>query len=114
MSFENTVILITDYGMGRGEPALQQTLIAKYLELLHQNGKFPAAICLYSEGVKLAASGSPVINQLKRLEEKGVRLILCAVCLTYYGLTDKIEVGIIGGMTDIIEAQVRADKVITI
>jgi len=29
-------------------------------------------------------------------------------------LADQVQVGIVGGMTDIIEAQIRAEKVITI
>lgn len=45
---------------------------------------------------------------------KGVRLIICSTCLNYLNLTDKVQVGIVGGMTDIIEAQRRADKVITL
>jgi len=58
--------------------------------------------------------GSPLIEQLKALEAKGVHLILCSTCLNHYGLLDKVQVGIIGGMTDLIEAQWRADKVITL
>ncbi|TES88876.1 MAG: hypothetical protein E3J88_06785 [Anaerolineales bacterium] len=46
--------------------------------------------------------------------EKGVRVVGCGTCLTYFGLTDKVQVGIVGGITDIIEAQWRAEKVITI
>jgi hypothetical protein len=30
------------------------------------------------------------------------------------GLADQVQVGIVGGMPDIIEAQIRADKVITL
>jgi hypothetical protein len=41
-------------------------------------------------------------------------LVLCSTCLEYYGLLDQVEVGIVGGMTDIIEAQWRAEKVITL
>jgi sulfur relay (sulfurtransferase) complex TusBCD TusD component (DsrE family) len=48
------------------------------------------------------------------MEEKGVRLIICSTCLHYFGLTDKVRVGIVGGMPDIIEAQTRAGKVITL
>jgi sulfur relay (sulfurtransferase) complex TusBCD TusD component (DsrE family) len=58
--------------------------------------------------------GSPLIEQLKALEAKGVHLILCSTCLNHYGLPDKVQVGIIGGMTDLIEAQWQADKVITL
>jgi len=55
-----------------------------------------------------------VLGQLKALEEKGVRLIVCSTCLEYFNLVDKVKVGIVGGMTDIIEAQMKAEKVITL
>jgi hypothetical protein len=34
--------------------------------------------------------------------------------LAYYNLTEKVQVGIVGGMTDIIEAQRLASKVISL
>jgi len=43
-----------------------------------------------------------------------VRLILCSTCLGYFNLSDQVWVGIAGGMTDIIEAQRRPGKVISI
>jgi hypothetical protein len=41
-------------------------------------------------------------------------LIVCSTCLNYFNLTDKVQVGIVGGMGDILEAQIKADKVITL
>jgi hypothetical protein len=38
----------------------------------------------------------------------------CSTCLNYFGLTDKVEIGIVGGMGDIIEAQRRAEKIISL
>jgi sulfur relay (sulfurtransferase) complex TusBCD TusD component (DsrE family) len=111
---KDTVILVTNNGMGKGDPVLQLKLAAKYFELLSQNAHPPAAICFYTDGVKLAVTGSPVLEQLKALEAKGVRLILCSTCLDFYGLTSEVQVGIVGGMPDIIEAQTKAAKVITI
>jgi hypothetical protein len=110
----DTVILITRNGMGDAEPELQQKLILNYLKLLDQNQFLPAAICFYANGVFLAVEGSPVLDSLRSLESKGVRLILCSTCLNYYHLTEKVQAGIIGGMTDILEAQRRAGKVISI
>ena len=110
----DTVILITRNGMGEGEPALQQKLIQTYLKLLDENDIHPAAICFYTEGVRLVVEGSPVLDTLKALESRGVRLVLCSTCLNYYNLADQVRVGIVGGMTDILEAQMRAGKVITI
>lgn len=111
---QNTVIQITDNGMGKGDQALQHKLVVKYLELIQMNDKLPNAITFYTDGVKLVIEGSPVLEQLRALEGKGVRLIVCSTCLDHYGLSDKVRVGIVGGMTDIIEAQVKAEKVISL
>jgi selenium metabolism protein YedF len=113
-NMENTVVQITNNGMGKGDPALQHKLIVKYLELIQMNASLPNAITFYTDGVKLVVEGSPALEQLHALESKGVRLIICSTCLEYYGLTKKVQVGVVGGMTDIIEAQVKAEKVISI
>jgi hypothetical protein len=109
-----TVILVTRNGMGESEPALQLKLVATYFKLLDENNILPAAICFYTAGVRLVVEGSPVLETLASLEAKGVRLILCSTCLGYYNLSGQVRVGIVGGMTDILEAQRRADKVISI
>lgn len=111
---KDTVIQITRYGMGTGDQELQLKLVGKYLELIKANESLPAVICLYTDGVRLAVSGSPVLEGLRALEAAGVRLILCNTCLEHYGLAGQVQVGIVGGMTDIIEAQVKGAKVITI
>ena len=111
---KDTIILITNNGMGKADLALKHKLAAKYFELLIQSTNLPAAICFYTEGVKLTVTGSPVLEQLKGLETKGVRLISCSTCLDFYGLSGQTQVGIVGGMGDIIEAQTKAAKVITI
>jgi hypothetical protein len=100
--------------MGDAEPALQQKLAGTYLKLLDEHNILPAAICFYTDGVRLAVEGSPVLDVLKSLEGKGVRLILCSTCLNYFNLTDQVQVGIVGGMTDILEAQRQAGKVISL
>ena len=110
----DTVILVTNNGMGQADEALQHKLFQTYLKLLDDSHTLPAVICFYTEGVKLVTTGSPVIAELKALEAKGVHLVICSTCLNHYNLQDQVEVGIVGGMTDIIEAQWRAGKVITL
>jgi selenium metabolism protein YedF len=110
----NTVIQITNDGMGNTDKQLQHKLIKTYLSLLKENGELPSAICFYTDGVKLVVEGSPVLSELKSLQNEGVYLISCQTCLDYFDLSDKVQVSIVGGMTDIIEAQFRADKVINI
>jgi hypothetical protein len=111
---KDTVILVTDNGMGKADENLQLTLISKYLDLLLQSESLPVVIGFYTEGVKLVCEGSPVLEQLHALETKSVRLIICSTCLSYYALREKVRVGIVGGMGDILEAQINAEKVITL
>jgi sulfur relay (sulfurtransferase) complex TusBCD TusD component (DsrE family) len=111
---KDSIILVTNNGMGTADLALQHKLAIKYFELLTQNNELPSAVCFYTDGVKLTVIDSPVLDQLKVLETKGVRLLICSTCLDYFGIKDKVQVGIISGMPDIIEAQTKASKVITI
>ena len=111
---KDAVVLGTINDMGRADEKLQLTLIGKYFDLLLQNGNLPAAICFYTDGVKLICEGSPVTGQLRTLESKKVRLIICSTYLNYFGLNEKLQVGIVGGVGDIVEAQMKADKAITI
>jgi intracellular sulfur oxidation DsrE/DsrF family protein len=108
------VLLITREGMGYADLSLQLKLLDTYLILLMKNSSLPSAICFYTDGVKLVVEGSPLLERLIQMERKGVRLVICSICLAYFSLADKVRVGIIGGMPDIIEAQTQAKKVITL
>jgi hypothetical protein len=109
-----TVILVTNNGMGNADESLRLNLMGKFLELLSHCEHQPNAICFYTEGAKLVCEGSPVLDKLQALESKAVRLIVCSTCLNYYSLEKKVNIGIVGGMPDILEAQMKADKVITL
>jgi hypothetical protein len=113
-NFTSTVILVNRDGMGSAEEALGHKLLRVYLTMLQENSMYPGAICFYAEGVKVVVEGSPVLDLLHALESKGVRLIICSTCLQYFGLSEKVAAGIIGGMNDILLAQSMANKVITL
>lgn len=86
----------------------------KFLGLLFENDILPAKILLYTDGVKLACEGSPVLENLQKMQDRGLEIILCSTCLDYFGLTDRVAVGIVGGMPDIIETMQKAGKVINL
>jgi sulfur relay (sulfurtransferase) complex TusBCD TusD component (DsrE family) len=111
---DNTILVFTHNGLGDAPAELQQKLALKFLQLSLAATLLPAKILFYTEGVKLACEGSPVISELKAMKDRGVELILCSTCLDYFGLRDKVQVGIVGGMPDIIEAMNAAQKVISL
>ena len=106
--------MVNRNGMGEADTELQTKLVTTYFRLLDESDTLPGVICFYAEGVFLVVQNSPVLENLRSLEDKGVHLVICNTCLTYYDLLEQVAVGVVGGMTDIIEAQRRADKVITL
>ncbi len=112
--FAATVLLLTREGMGHAEPALQHKVLRTFLTLLLEGDQLPRAICFYTEAVKLVTEGSPVLDLLQALEARRVPLIFCQTCLNHFQLADKLKVGLVGGMGDIIAAQAQAAKVITL
>lgn len=109
-----TVILVSHDGMGSATAPLQHRLFKTYLGMLLENEMLPQAICFYGEGVQMVIKGSPVLEELRALAAQGVHLIACNTCLTYYNYVNERAVGIAGSMADIVEAQWRAEKVITL
>jgi sulfur relay (sulfurtransferase) complex TusBCD TusD component (DsrE family) len=110
----DTVLIFTRNGMGEGPSDLQQTLAVKFLSLNLEHGLLPAKILFYTDGVKLACQGSPVVELLTEYERNGVELVLCSTCLERYGLSSRVEAGVMGGMGDIIDALSKAPKVISL
>jgi hypothetical protein len=109
---DNSVLVFASYGIGDADEALQLKLAGTFLGLRISSGAIPSKICLITNGVRLACAGSPVLEALKQLETAGVEIVLCRTCLDYLGLLDRVQVGIVGGMPDIIEAMDKAEKVI--
>ncbi len=110
----NTVVLFTRNGLGHAPEELQQILAGKFLSLTLESGQLPGKILFYTDGVKLACEGSTVLDQLHLFEAQGVELVLCKTCLDYFSLAGKVQVGVVGGMGDILEALHQAEKVISV
>jgi sulfur relay (sulfurtransferase) complex TusBCD TusD component (DsrE family) len=111
---KNTVLLFTRFGLGHAPEDLQKTLVTKFLALTLDSGQLPGKMLFYTDGVRLACPGSPVIDLLKQYEAHGVELVLCKTCLDTFGLTAQVQVGVVGGMGDIIEAMQKAGQVISL
>ena len=112
-NFADTAILVTHGGLGQAETELRHLLARNYFRTLLELGQRPKSILFYADGVKLAAEGSPCLEELAALAAAGVPLVVCRTCLDYFGLTEQLAVGEIGNMLRIVEAQMAAQKVVT-
>jgi len=73
----------------------------------------PRKLIFANSGVKLAIEGSDVVGYIKEMEKKGVEVLSCGTCLNFYGIKEKLQVGVISNMYDIIESLMEADKVVS-
>lgn len=94
------VILIGNPGLGTGNQ-LGGLILANFLRLLGERESLPKCVILWNEGVRIAVGGSDWIEHLKRLEERGVRIVSCRTCIEFLGLEGQIAVGEIGTMAQI-------------
>lgn len=114
---EYTIIVITRMGLGTtsaDDADFGVQMLDKFFHTLETLPVKPRAICLYTEGVKLAGQGSALGLQLRLLQGLGVRVLVCQTCLKHYGIDPESVVGEVGGMTDIVQLMSEADKVITV
>ena len=101
--------------VGAGERELGYNLMKMALYTLAQGDSVPAHVLFMNDGVKLpAGEEQQVIDSLMTLHEKGSIILVCGTCLNYYGLADRLKVGTVSNMYDILGAMQRADKVISL
>jgi selenium metabolism protein YedF len=101
--------------VGAGDPTLGYNLMKMALYTLAQGDSVPAHVLFMNDGVKLpAGEEQQVIDSLMALIEKGSIVLVCGTCLNFYGIADRLKVGIVSNMYDILGAMQRADKVISL
>jgi len=107
-------ILVKSNLFGQGEPELGQVLMKSFLFSLNELDGQVAHLLFMNSGVRLTTEGSPVLEHLQVLEQKGVEILSCGTCLDYYQLKDKLAVGRVTNMYTAMEMLTGAERAITI
>lgn len=108
----NSVVFVSSEVMGRGDDELGAILMTAFLDTLSQfKGEISHAIFV-NAGAKLTIEGSPLLQQLRQLEEVGVVVLVCGTCLNHFGIKDQLAVGSVSNMYAIIETLSKAGNVI--
>ena len=100
--------------IGDGDRELGTNLMRMFFYTLAQSDDLPRSVLFMNAGVKLPTEDEQVIEHLKTLVEKGVEVQVCGTCLNFYGLSDKLAVGAVSNMYDIVSQMQAAAKVITV
>ena len=107
-----TFLYLNSDHMGHGDPVLGQKLMRSFLsELAKSNVQVDIIGCVNS-GINLTAEGSPVLESLQILQNRGAMIATCATCLDYHEKREELAIGTIGTMDQTVQVMANADKVI--
>lgn len=107
-----TVIVIDSDEMGKGDPKLGKALMKAFIYTLTELETLPEKIILYNKGVFLAAEGSDSIEDLEKLSSLGVNIFSCGACVNFYELVEKVKIGSVTNMYNILNLQTKAKRII--
>lgn len=106
------VVVISSDHMGGPDVKLGSLLMKSFIFALSKQDKLPAAILFYNGGACLTTEESESLEDLKMMAGEGVEIFTCGMCLQYLGLEDKLRVGTVTNMYDIVERMTLADHII--
>lgn len=100
--------------LGSPDAILGEGLVKAFLSNLADRRETPLVVALMNGGVLLALEGTSTCETLKKLEDKGVSVLVCGTCAKHFGVTGQVGAGCISNMMEITDALLAAPKVLTV
>ena len=111
-NLEDCTVFITSNMLGGGADKLGEKLISGFIFALTQVDSLPKHIIFMNSGVELTSINENTIKDLKQLESCGVTILSCGLCLDFYNLKEKLQVGTVSNMYEITEILMSSAKVL--
>ena len=106
------LVVLSANVMGTGDAKLGTALMKAFVFALTRQDQLPDTILCYNTGASLTCEGADTLEDLKLLESEGVTILTCGTCLDFYGLKEKLAVGGVTNMYDIVERMENAAQII--
>ena len=106
------LVVLSGNVMGTGDSKLGTSLMKAFVFALTKQDQLPDTILCYNTGAYLTCEGADTLEDLKMLESEGVTILTCGTCLDFYGLKEKLGVGGVTNMYDIVERMENAAQII--
>lgn len=106
------VVVLSANLMGSGDEKLGKALMKAFVFALTRQDVLPETIVCYNSGAYLTCVDSESLEDFRVLEAEGVNIMTCGTCLDFYGLKEKLAVGTVTNMYDIVETMENAKSVI--
>lgn len=101
------VVVLAGEEMGQGDAAFGRKLMEGFVYALTEQSPVPEYVLCYNRGVALSTENQKTVSDLKALADKGVKVLSCGLCLDFYGLKDRLQVGEVTNMYRICELMTK-------
>lgn len=102
-NLKDMTIAFSSDTMGKENEELGKILMKSFIYTVSETSPYPKYLVFYNNGVRLTCEGSPVLDDIKKLEVLGVEVISCGTCLDFLNIKDDLRVGSISNMYTIYE-----------
>ena len=106
------LVVLSANTMGTGDVKLGTSLMKAFVFALTKQDQLPETILCYNTGAYLTCQDADTLDDLKLLESEGVTILTCGTCLDFYGLKEKLAVGGVTNMYDIVECMEKAAHIV--
>lgn len=106
------VIALTANVMGGGDEKLGTSLMKAFVFAVTKQDFLPETIVCYNTGAYLTCEGADTLEDMKTLEAAGVNILTCGTCLDFYNIKDKLAVGTVTNMYEIVEVLENAKSIV--
>lgn len=108
-----TIFFKSEY-LGLGDNDLGTLLIKAFIYTLNEVDMLPERLLFMNSAVKLCLENAITLENLQKLESKGVDILVCGTCLDFFGVSEQLRVGKISNMYDIAGSLTGDPSVISI
>jgi len=107
---QDLAILVKSQYFGEGDDELGAVLTKSFFYTLTEMGPELQNLIFMNGGVHLTTKGSPVLEHLEFLEQKGVQILSCGTCLDFFSKKEQLKVGQVTNMYTATEILCKAAK----
>jgi len=111
---DGTVLVLDADTLGRGSDELGAQLMVNFLRTVAFRDDVPETVVCYNTGVRLAQVGSAAVPMLEAMTQKGSEIVLCGTCVNYFRLEDRLAVGRVSNMQEIVDHLMKARRTIQV
>lgn len=106
------IVVLNSSRFGQGNPHLGEKLMQSFLSSLQSLSTRPTSILLFNTAIVLSTSQSPVCEELEKLANAGIEILVNEESMEFYALNSIQKVGRLANMEEMSQKMLEASLIV--